>query len=200
MAGTTPEVQRIITLSSGASRGSNLLAIHRYFIQNYLPVTISCAVFSNPDSPALGICRELGIPTEMIPIQDMTAFENRILELIHSRNIALVALCGFMRKLSKWFLDEAGIPVLNIHPALLPAYGGKGMYGMNVHQAVFAAGEAVSGASVHIVNAQYDRGPVISQKVVDISQCKCAEDIAEMVLKIEHQIYAPAIYEALKKA
>lgn len=74
------------------------------------------------------------------------------------------------------------------------------MYGMNVHQAVFAAGEAVSGASVHIVNAQYDRGPVISQKVVDISLCKCAEDIAEMVLKIEHQIYAPAIYEALKKA
>jgi len=189
-----------MTLSSGASRGSNLLAIHRYFAQNSLPVTIACAVFTNPDSPAIDKCQQLDISTELISVKDMSNFENRILELIYSRSISLVALCGFMRKLSKWFLNEAGIPVLNIHPALLPAYGGKGMYGMNVHQAVFAAGEAVSGASVHIVNAQYDRGPVISQKVVDISLCKCAEDIADLVLKIEHQIYAPAIYEALNKA
>jgi folate-dependent phosphoribosylglycinamide formyltransferase PurN len=102
-----------------------------------------------------------------------------------------------MRKLSKEFFEAVKTPVINIHPALLPKYGGKGMYGMNVHKAVFEAGEKESGATVHYVNEEYDKGEIITQKRCDISMCISPDEIAEKVLKIEHEIYPKTIEKLL---
>jgi len=199
MAGITPETKRIATLSSGKSRGSNLLAIYRYFELRELPVQIALAVFTDGASPACQSCRELQIPTRVISARDMKSFEQAFADLIFDIEPDLIALCGFMRLLSSDLLARIKVPVLNIHPALLPKYGGKGMYGMAVHEAV-AAGERISGATIHTVDPIYDHGNIIAQKEVDISACKSPADIAHNVLKIEHEIYAKAIYHELFKA
>lgn len=114
-----------------------------------------------------------------------------------AEKIDLIALAGFMSLLGGDFLTSVGIPVVNIHPALLPKYGGPGMYGMRVHEAVFASGDKVSGATVHLVDPVYDHGEIIAQKQVDISACRSPEEIAGLVLRVEHQLYAPAIYQYL---
>lgn len=197
MEGITPKVYRIITLSSGLSRGSNLLAIHRYLQKEELPINIACAIFTNPKAQAIQNAQEAGLNTLVIPIRDHSLFEERVLSFVKNQDINLIALCGFMKKLSAEFIAKAEIPILNIHPALLPKYGGKGMYGSAVHDAVFAAGEKHSGATVHLVNSEYDRGAIVRQESIDISFCSSAEMIAKAVLEVEHRIYGASIKQIL---
>ncbi len=176
------------------------MAIYRFFLQQKLPVQIATAVFTDPRSPACEICRDLGIKVQVIPCRDMPAFEESLLELVQSQKPDLIALCGFMRLLSADLISALSQPVLNVHPALLPKYGGPGMYGMAVHEAVFKAGESISGATVHSVDPIYDHGPIVAQKAVDISSCQSPEEIAAKVLRVEHEIYAQTIYDELSKA
>ncbi|HPF09562.1 MAG TPA: formyltransferase family protein, partial [Candidatus Cloacimonadota bacterium] len=193
MERTASEVRRIITLSSGYSRGSNLLAIHHYFADAKLPVCIQNAIFSSTKAPAILACEAEGIPATVIPAKDMTFFEYAVLKIIRDQQIELVALCGFMKLLSQEFINTCGIPILNIHPALLPRYGGAGMYGSNVHEAVFAAGEKRSGATIHLVDPIYDHGRIIAQRSIDISDCASPDEIAQKVLSMEHYLYPRAI-------
>lgn len=197
MERTSPQVHRIITLSSGLSRGSNLLAIHRYFQKENLPIQIAYAVFTNSQAQAIANANAEGISSLVIPIRDPQLFEERVLSLIKTQDISLVALCGFMKKVSADFIRKAGVPILNIHPALLPKFGGKGMYGTAVHEAVFKAGEKLSGATVHLVDEEYDRGAIIRQESIDIGFCSSPEMIASAVLEIEHKIYGPSIRQIL---
>lgn len=150
-------------------------------------------------APVVRLCAELHIPCHILNPRCQEAFEARLLELCREGRIDLIALAGFMKLLSSAFLDQAGIPVLNIHPALLPQYGGAGMYGLRVHEAVFAAEERFSGATVHLVDPLYDHGKIIAQEKVDISDCPSPEAIAARVLEAEHQIYAPAILSYLSQ-
>lgn len=200
MERATPEIYRIITLSSGASRGSNLLALHHYFAEAALPIQVHCAIFSKDEAPAISACLELGIPHRIIPARKMQLFEQQVLELIASEDIQLIALCGFMRLLSASFIQLCGIPILNVHPALLPNYGGCGMHGRLVHEAVFAAGEQRSGATIHLVDPIYDHGRIVAQASVDISTCLDASEIATQVLGIEHHLYPRAIARYLLQA
>ena len=143
------------------------------------------------------LCEELEIPCHILNPRQREIFESQLLELCGAEKIDLIALAGFMSLLSGDFLASVRIPVVNIHPALLPKYGGPGMYGMKVHEAVFACGDKVSGATVHLVDPQYDHGETIAQQQVDISSCISPDEIAALVLRIEHQLYAPAIYRYL---
>ncbi len=127
----------------------------------------------------------------------MAAFEQALLCLIRERSIGLMALAGFMKLLSADFMNLCAIPVLNIHPALIPKHCGPGMYGMKVHAAVFASGEKVSGVTVHRVDPIYDHGEIICQNEVDVSHCNSPEEIARVVLAAEHASYAPAILKVL---
>jgi len=113
---------------------------------------------------------------------------NQLLLELKEKNIQLILLAGFLKKIPDEFVDEFENKIINIHPALLPSFGGKGMYGMNVHQAVFDSSAKISGATVHFVNKIYDNGKIIMQKAVDISNVKNPEEIAEKVLKVEHEI------------
>ena len=189
--------RNIAILTSGMSRGSNFLAIYNFFRKEDLPVRISFVTVSKPQAPIVEKCRELGIESLYLSTKDMNLFETALLLHLQKKKVELIALAGFLKKLSVGFIRECGKPILNIHPALLPDYGGQGMYGERVHQAVFAAGERESGASVHQVNEKYDAGEIVSQQKISIADCRSPEEIAARVLKIEHQIYAPAIWKVL---
>jgi len=194
---TASKIHRIAVLSSGKGRGSNLHALHRFFFESGQPVQIALAVFSRADSPAYGLAQELGICSMVISTRDMHAFEEQLLPFIKQNDIELIALAGFMKQLSESFLNSVQVPVLNIHPALLPRFGGKGMFGMAVHEAVFTAGEKLSGATIHRVDPLYDHGEILAQQKVDISKCYSASEIANLVLKAEHELYGPTICKVL---
>lgn len=151
------------------------------------------------DTPVKDLCLELGLRYEYASSKDMRLYEAQLLRLVEYHRVELIALAGFLKLLSSDLLDRLAMPVLNIHPALIPKHCGKGMYGMKVHQAVFAAGEKFSGATVHIVDPVYDHGRIVIQKQTDISDCTSPEEIAARVLSLEHSIYAPAIMQILQQ-
>jgi len=188
---------KIAVLGSGLSRGSNLCALHNYFTQNKLPVEIALVIFTSKNAPAIQLAKERNLNYQIISVRNMHSFELKVIELCRQKNIELIALAGFLKQLSEDFIRQVQVPILNIHPAILPEFGGKGMYGMAVHQAVFASGDKVSGVTIHLVDSQYDNGKIVAQQKVDISSCKNPEEIAGKVLEIEHLLYAPAIFQYL---
>lgn len=117
----------------------------------------------------------------------------QIIHYLSEYNINLIILAGYMKKLDSEIIDFVNGMVLNIHPALLPKFGGENMYGMNVHNAVIEAKEKISGASVHFVNSEYDKGKIILQREIEVSENDSPQSLAEKVLKIEHIIYPEAI-------
>ena len=190
---------KIAVFCSGHSRGSNLAALRNYFVNESAgQAVLALAVFTQSGSPAVSLAQELFIPFKIVAARDLPAFEAQALTLCQENNISLIALAGFMKQLSAGFIDAVRIPILNIHPALLPEYGGKGMFGMAVHKAVSEAGDKVSGATVHLVDPQYDKGLIIDTRKVNISACKSPEEIAALVLKAEHELYAPTLVNYLK--
>ena len=112
----------------------------------------------------------------------------KLIEELLKLNIDLIVLAGFLKKIPIELIKAFKNKIINIHPALLPSFGGKGMYGMNVHHAVFNSSAKVSGPTVHFVDEIYDNGKIIGQRAVDISDVKTPEEIAERVLKVEHKL------------
>ena len=108
--------------------------------------------------------------------------------ILVSLNIDLIVLAGFLKLIPVSFVSKYKNKIINIHPALLPSFGGKGMYGMNVHKSVFESSAKVSGATVHFVNEIYDEGKIIAQRCVDISDVTSPEQTAERVLQVEHEL------------
>ena len=126
-------------------------------------------------------------------IPDAEDLERRMLEVLDGHHTDLVFLAGYMRKLGDSILHQYQNRVFNIHPALLPKYGGKGMYGIHVHEAVIAAGEKVSGVTIHRVNEQYDSGDIVAQTEVPVIDGDTAETLAARVLKREHEFLVEVI-------
>ncbi|MCK4357476.1 MAG: phosphoribosylglycinamide formyltransferase [Candidatus Cloacimonetes bacterium] len=184
----------IVFLTSGKSRGSNFESIVKYIYKNKLPISMKFLIVTRPDAPIIQRAENNNV--KWILLSDKNNFEQDLLGLLSQYNVHLVVLAGFMRKLSPNFLNKFKGKIINIHPALLPKYGGKGMYGMRVHQAVFENNEKFSGVTVHFVNEEYDAGEIIFQEKIPIDHLKSAEEIAHEVLKIEHEIY-PKVIEKL---
>jgi phosphoribosylglycinamide formyltransferase-1 len=179
---------RIAILTSGPSRGSNFEAIVSFFEENRLPVEVAFLLVTKPNAPVIERAVRRNIPVLCLMQRDPVEFEAALLKEIQARQVELIALAGFMKHLSHEFLDKLLPSVLNIHPALLPRFGGQGMFGMSVHEAVFAAGET-----------EYDHGEIIAQERVDISDCRTPEEIAHRVLYIEHRLYPKTIWDVLEK-
>ncbi len=188
-------MKNIAVITSGKSRGSNFQAIADNI--NRSEINISFVVVTSRKAPIIDKCESLDIPWKFISARNLAAFELELLYLIKEQKLDMIVLAGFMKQISGEFIRECGIPILNIHPALLPKFGGKGMYGSNVHKAVFEQGEKVSGATVHLVNEYYDEGQIVLQESVDVSDCENAEEIAKRVLKIEHSLYYRAVEKVL---
>jgi phosphoribosylglycinamide formyltransferase-1 len=189
----------IAVLSSGMSRGTNLRAMAKYFKDNNLPVRISFVIRTKCEASITEVCAELNITCHLLSYKNPEQFEEKVLFLCQYHGVHLIALSGFLKKLSPVFIREARVPILNIHPALLPKYGGEGMYGMAVHKVVHESGDKESGATVHLVDTKYDHGKIIAQEKVDISGCNSAEEISVTVIKAEHRLYGKAIWDYLVK-
>jgi formyltetrahydrofolate-dependent phosphoribosylglycinamide formyltransferase len=178
-------VLRVAVFVSG--RGSNLQAVlnspklkNLVVVDSVISDKKNCKAFQIAADNSVA-CFSLGNDKESISYSGLADF-------LKSRNIDLIVLAGFLKLIPDSVIKEFKNKIINIHPALLPAFGGKGMFGMNVHKAVLNSSVKESGATVHLVDETYDTGQIIAQRKIDISDLNSAEAIAERVLKIEHEL------------
>lgn len=153
-------------------------------------------VSSNPAAPALKRAENLGVPALVIQRQDFASgndFSQALLDQLHTFNVNLICLAGYMKLVPPPVVRAFHNRMLNIHPALLPAFGGKGMYGIKVHEAVLEYGARITGATVHLVDEEYDHGPIVLQRAVFVKTDDTAESLAARVHAIEHDLYTDAV-------
>ncbi len=170
-----------------SGKGSNLSALLNYPDLINL-IEIVAVVSDKIKCKAFEIAREFGIKTFSIGQENGKVNQNDITSILKKLEVDFVVLAGYLKLIPNELIEKFENKIVNIHPALLPSFGGKGMYGSYVHRAVFNSSAKVSGATVHMVDKTYDTGKIIAQKCVDISNVKNPEEIAERVLKIEHQL------------
>ena len=181
---------RIAIFASGS--GSNARRIMEHFA-DHAHIRVALLICNKPEAGALDIAREHGVETLVIQRKPFFETEGLLVEL-RERGINFIALAGFLWLVPPYLVRAFPKRMLNIHPALLPKYGGKGMYGMRVHEAVKAAGDTESGMTIHYVNERYDEGDIVFQATCPVSPEDSAADIARKVLALEHAYY-PKIIE-----
>lgn len=175
-----------------SGRGSNLQAILNDPELKQI-VNVAAVVSDKIDCKAFEIAKQNRIETYTLGVGEDKINADKLSENLVALNVSLIVLAGYLKLIPDVLLNSFNSRIINIHPALLPAFGGKGMYGINVHRAVFESSAKVSGATVHLVDKTYDTGKIIAQQCVDISDVSAPEEIAERVLKIEHKILPEVI-------
>jgi phosphoribosylglycinamide formyltransferase-1 len=183
---------RLALLASG--NGSNAQRIIEYF-SGHPTIIVSLILCNKPDAFVLNRAEKLGIPA--VVFTRASFYEtNMVQDILKSSHIDFLILAGFLWLIPQSLLAEYPGRVINIHPALLPKYGGKGMYGMKVHEAVIASGDSVSGITVHHVDENYDEGKIIFQAKCIISERDTPEDLAAKVHALEYR-YFPEMIEKI---
>jgi len=176
--------------------GSNFAAIADAARAGSIPIDVVLMVHNNARAGAKEKALARGIPTAWLPrggADSEDEYARAILAVLEEHGVELVALAGFMQRIPPAIVRRFSGRMTNIHPALLPLFGGPGFYGLRVHRAVFDAGMKVSGPTVHLVDEEYDRGPILMQRAVAIDDCASPEEIAARVLVEEHRIYPEAL-------
>lgn len=186
-------MKKIAIFASGS--GSNTIKIVEYFKQkSFVEISFivsnkkSAGILSNPivsHIPQVVVGRHYFYETEQLA------------DILKKNEIDLIVLAGFLWKIPTYLIEKFSNKIINIHPALLPKYGGKGMYGLNVHQAVFNKKDTLSGMTIHFVNEHYDEGAIIFQATCDVSDADSAEEIGRRVLVLEHMYYAQIVEQVL---
>lgn len=175
-----------------SGRGSNLKAILNEIAGGNLNAQVKLVVSNKTGCPAFELASEYNINHVTVSSEEIAGdgkiTYSKLKKLFSENRIDLIVLAGYLKKIPEDFVDSYQNKIINIHPALLPSFGGKGMYGKYVHEAVFNRSCQVSGATVHFVDNVYDNGKIIAQEAVDISRTKSPEEVAELVLKIEHKL------------
>jgi phosphoribosylglycinamide formyltransferase 1 len=187
---------QLAILASG--NGSNAKKIIEFF-KDHEAIRVALVISNNPSAGVLSIANNHEIPTAIFNKKTIDEQEFVRATLV-SFGIDFIVLAGFMIKLPSYFSLLFPKRMLNIHPALLPKYGGKGMFGIHVHEAVFQHKEKETGITIHFVNEKYDEGKIVFQKKINIENCKNPQEIAHEVLKIEHEYYAKVIERVILKA
>ncbi|MBM3325266.1 MAG: phosphoribosylglycinamide formyltransferase [Calditrichaeota bacterium] len=176
--------------------GSNFEAVAKRCLSGEITATPAMLICNVEGAGVFERAERLQVPSYLVRREDFTDgrdFAARLLEILHEHRVELILLAGYLRKLPPAVLRAFPNRVLNIHPALLPAFGGKGMYGHRVHEAVLAAGCRITGVTVHLVDEEYDHGPIVLQREVEIQKDDTPETLAARVLEVEHQIYGDAV-------
>lgn len=184
-------MKNIAILASGS--GSNAEKIISHF-QGSTKANISLIASNKEKAFVLERAKKHGVPTHIFSKTELES--GKLTELLVNKNIDFIVLAGFLLQIPHNLIKAFPNQMVNIHPALLPKYGGKGMYGDNVHKAVKAAEEKETGITIHMVNENYDEGKIIFQKAVNIDKTDSPEQIAEKVHVLEHKYY-PKIIESL---
>ncbi|MFN3800709.1 phosphoribosylglycinamide formyltransferase [Belliella pelovolcani] len=184
-------MKNIAILASGS--GSNAEKIMEYF-KGSAKARVVLVASNKTDSFVLQRASKFGVPTFTFSKSDLTA--GVLTEKLKMLHVDLVVLAGFLLKIPDSLIQAFPERIVNIHPALLPKYGGKGKYGMHVHQAVKDAGDQETGITIHLVNENYDEGKIIFQAAVAVASTDSPEAIAQKVHALEHK-YFPNVIESL---
>ena len=191
-------MKKLAILVSG--RGSNMLALIDAYEQGRLQASVELVVSNNADSFALVSAKEKGIDVAYLSSRthpDADALDVAMRESFEKHEIDYVLLAGFMKKIGPKTLSAYKGRMINIHPSLLPKFGGKGMFGLNVHKAVIEAGEKETGVTIHLINDEYDEGAILAQQKVEVVERDTAESLAAKVLKVEHVLFAETIQKII---
>lgn len=186
--------QRLAFFASG--RGSNLKAIVSACETNDLYAEPAIVISNNIDSAALTWAQEKDIQTAHFSGKthpDEQERDTAICECLQNNHIDWVVLAGYMKKIGDKTLKQYAGRIVNIHPSLLPKFGGQGMYGLHVHEAVLAASEHETGVTIHFVTNEYDQGDIIMQETVPVIPGEAPETLAARVLELEHRLYTKAL-------
>lgn len=179
--------------------GTNAENIIRYFRDHAeLDTEVAVVISNRPDAYALVRAKNLDIPSVVLPRTDF-ANPDVTLPLLDSYGINFIVLAGFLLKVPEYIVNRYQGRIVNIHPALLPKFGGKGMYGHHVHEAVVAAGEKVTGITIHHVNELYDSGDIIFQATVDVAPTDTPDDVAAKIHILEQTHFPRVIAETLSR-
>lgn len=185
-------MKRLAVFLSGG--GSNFRKIHEAVLAGDIPGEVPLVVTTNTDCPGAKYARSHWIEVVRFPVPERSPED--LLVLLKSRNIDFVILAGYLKMVPSEVVAAYHRAILNIHPALLPKFGGQGYYGRKVHAAVIEAGETQSGPTVHFVDEQYDHGPTVAQVSVPVLPDDTPETLADRVLEQEHRLY-PQVVAAL---
>ena len=188
---------RIGVLVGAKGRGSNLMAILNAIEAGMLSGQVAVVIGSLKGAPALEAAAAAGVETVVVGTANRTddEYADVLLRAITKRDVDLVVLAGYMRRLPDALTTAYAGRIINIHPSLLPAFGGHGMYGRKVHEAVRESGVAETGCTVHVVDNEYDHGAVVAQRWVDVLPEDSIDDIAARVLGAEHSLLVDVIGE-----
>lgn len=188
-------MKKIAVFASGS--GTNAQNIAEYFLASG-DITVSLIFANKPDAFVLERAKKLGIPSIVFNRKDFYESEI-ILDILHKNEIDFIVLAGFLWLIPDYLLTAYSRKIINIHPALLPKYGGKGMYGEKVHQAVIRSGDRQTGITIHFVNDHYDEGEIIFQESFEILPGDTAESIAQRVHALEYKHFPRVIEETIRK-
>lgn len=185
-----PKEIHIAIFASG--NGTNAENMIQYF-SSHPQISVKIVLCNNPNAGVIRRTEYYNLPVYIISNNDLYKAE-KILNILKKKRIHFIVLAGFLKKIPKEIIDKYKNKILNIHPALLPKFGGKGMYGEKVHKAVLEAGEKESGITIHIVNENYDEGEIIFQAKCKIDKLDNVQTLSAKVHKLEYEYY-PAVTE-----
>lgn len=180
---------RIVVLASGS--GSNAEVIFNYF-RNHPVIEVVMLLCNNPEAQVLVRAQKFWVPARVIDRKEFND-EELMLDLMHGVKATHLVLAGFLWLIPAFLIRAFPDRIVNIHPALLPKFGGKGMYGMRVHEAVKQAGDVETGITIHLVNENYDEGRVLFQATCNVADGDSPEQIARKVHQLEHTSYPKVI-------
>ncbi len=180
---------RFATFASGG--GSNFGALLAAVADGSLNAVPCLLIADRQGTGAADRAQDAGVPIAIVPPSDFageSAYADAVLDVLHRAEADLIVLAGFLKKIPAAVIRAYPDRILNVHPSLLPKHGGKGLYGRRVHQSVLDAGDAESGATVHLVDADYDTGPIVAQRSVTVLPDDTPESLAARVLAAEHRL------------
>lgn len=181
---------KVAVMASGT--GSNFKAIIDSIKSGQLRIKIQLLLTNNPEAGALEIAKEANIPGVVVSREEFEsreAFLKTMLSVLSQHDANFIVLAGYMKKIPPEIISKYSNRIVNIHPALLPSFGGKGMFGHHVHEAVLRYGCKVTGVTVHMVDEAYDRGPIVAQRTVPVEDGDTPASLAARVLETEHRLY-----------
>ncbi len=187
-------MKKIVVFASGS--GTNAENIIQYFVKKQTGSVV--AVFTNnPNAGVIERAKKYGVPTEIFFKEDL--IEGEVLQKLNLIKPDWIVLAGFLLKFPENIIKAYPNKIINIHPALLPKYGGKGMYGMHIHKAIVENKEKETGITIHFVNENYDEGAIIFQQKVLLTEEDTAEDVASKIHELEQKYFPEVILGLLKE-
>lgn len=189
-------MKRLAIFASGS--GSNAEQITKYFHNKQSGVFVELILTNKSNAFVLERAKKLGVETKVFD-RDVFYHSDKIVDLLKSKDIDLVVLAGFLWLVPKNLITAFPDRIINIHPALLPKYGGKGMYGHHVHEAVVANSEKETGITIHLVDEVYDNGAILRQEKCEVSDADTPDQVAEKIHELEYEHFPKTIEEYLSK-